>query len=119
MKKFKGTTGEWSIDSQISTRVLCNEGVTHVDVRHYEDKLIEAEANAKLITDAGNTIQKCDLLPSELLKQRDELREALSGLLHIINCSSGVSGYHLNGDLAEWAEFKEVNNADKVLKNTK
>ena len=35
------------------------------------------EANAKLITDAGNTAQKCGLLPSELLEQRDELLNTL------------------------------------------
>ena len=35
-------------------------------------------ADAILIADAGNTAQKCGLLPSELLQQRDELREALN-----------------------------------------
>ena len=35
-------------------------------------------ALCKLFTDAGNTAQKCGLLPSELLRQRDELREALA-----------------------------------------
>ena len=34
-------------------------------------------ADAVLIADAGNTAQKCGLLPSELLRQRDELKEAL------------------------------------------
>ena len=42
-----------------------------------EDKTNDAEANMKLCCDAGNTAQKCGLLPSELLKQRDELKEAL------------------------------------------
>ena len=32
-------------------------------------------ADAVLIADAGNTSQKCGLLPSELLRQRDELIE--------------------------------------------
>ncbi|TDX83976.1 hypothetical protein [Epilithonimonas xixisoli] len=32
---------------------------------------------ANLIIDAGNTIQSCGLLPSQLLKQRDEMREML------------------------------------------
>lgn len=35
----------------------------------------EAEANARLCVDAGNTYQKCGLLPSELLRERDDLRE--------------------------------------------
>ena len=38
----------------------------------------EAYSNAFLCADAGNTAQKCGLLPSELLQQRDELREALA-----------------------------------------
>lgn len=37
----------------------------------------ECVANAELICDAGNTFQKCHLLPSQLLQQRDELMEAL------------------------------------------
>lgn len=40
----------------------------------------EAEDNAELICDAGNTFQKCHLLPSQLLQQRDELMEALMKL---------------------------------------
>jgi len=36
----------------------------------------EVRANVKLIVDAGNTANKCELLPSELLEQRDELLEA-------------------------------------------
>lgn len=35
------------------------------------------EANALFIADAGTTANKCGLLPSELLKQRNELMEAL------------------------------------------
>jgi len=38
-----------------------------------EDKTNEAEANMKLCCDAGNTAQKCGLLPSELLRQRDTI----------------------------------------------
>jgi len=36
------------------------------------------DADAELICDAGNTAQKCGLLPSELLQQRDELKEELA-----------------------------------------
>jgi len=39
---------------------------------------------AKLIVDSYNTAQKCGLLPSELLKQRDELREALERIANPI-----------------------------------
>ena len=40
----------------------------------------EAKSNAKLISDAGTTANKCGLLPSELLEQRNELLEALKEL---------------------------------------
>jgi hypothetical protein len=43
-----------------------------------KDETNEAEANMQLCCDAGNTAQKCGLLPSELLQQRDELKEALA-----------------------------------------
>ena len=36
----------------------------------------EQQCNAKLIADAGTTANKCGLLPSELLDQRNELLEA-------------------------------------------
>ena len=39
----------------------------------YDEELNECRSNADLICDAGNTAQKCGLLPSELLNQRDEL----------------------------------------------
>ena len=43
----------------------------------YEKEKAEIEANMRLYADAGTTANKSGLLPSELLKQRDELREAL------------------------------------------
>lgn len=46
----------------------------------------------------------------------DELIQALRGLLSIVDESDGVAGYHLNGEIAEWDEFSEVAEAEKVLK---
>lgn len=45
----------------------------------------------------------------------DRLREALAGLLAIVDESRGVSGYHLNGAIAEWDEFPEVEAARATL----
>jgi hypothetical protein len=44
-----------------------------------------------------------------------ELVEALEGLLAIVSDSSGVAGYHLNGEIAEWCEFEEVAMAEEAL----
>ena len=43
------------------------------------------------------------------------LVEALEGLLAIVSDSSGVAGYHLNGDIAQWSEFEEVEMAEEAL----
>lgn len=40
---------------------------------------------------------------------------ALDGLLSITQDSTGVAGYHLNGNVAEWDEFPEVDTARDVL----
>ena len=40
---------------------------------------------------------------------------ALDGLLSITQDSTGVAGYHLNGNVAEWDEFPEVDTAREVL----
>lgn len=78
--EFKGTKGKWqyeTIDSGV--------GLFHCIVQKRNGRIVtyvmndypEFIENAKLIADAGNTIQSCGLLPSELLKQRDELRDFL------------------------------------------
>lgn len=45
----------------------------------------------------------------------DKIREALAGMLAIVEESRGVDGYHLNGDTAEWDEFPEVEAARAAL----
>ena len=47
----------------------------------------------------------------ELVQMNQELLAALECLLDIVGDSDGVSGYHLNGDIAEWGEFEELNAA--------
>lgn len=41
--------------------------------------------------------------------------EALEGFANITNDSQGVKGYHLNGDIAEWDEFDEVDAASNTI----
>ena len=43
----------------------------------------QADANAKLIADAGNTIQKCDMYPSELLAAYKETIDVLKRISRI------------------------------------
>ena len=95
MTKFKGTKGEWvkkgvhsisrnecvtitsTVDSIASVHTLF-DGIDNYS------KAIEAESNAQLIVDAGNTINKCDLMPSELLEQRNELLKTLQDFWELI-----------------------------------
>lgn len=66
--------------------------------------LRESEANAKLIADAGTTAQKSGKLPSELLKERDELLEVLK------DCLSIMESLDLN-------DFKEYKKANKIIQS--
>ena len=83
MEKFKGTKGEWSIhDTGNSSRLFINSGYIEVCDAMFNlgegfPTTEQGQENAKLIADAGKTINKCDLFPSELLEQRDELLEVL------------------------------------------
>lgn len=51
----------------------------------------------------------------ELESERAELIEALKGMVYIVQDSSGVYGYHKNGNIAYWDEFNEVDNALTTL----
>lgn len=54
-----------------------------------------------------------------VLSEKDALLrqalEALEGFANITNDSQGVKGYHLNGDIAEWDEFDEVDAASSTI----
>lgn len=54
-----------------------------------------------------------------LLDERNALLEALGNLLAIINDSRGAEGYHLNGDVAMWDEFPEVEAARAAIAKAK
>ena len=58
---------------------------------------------------------KIDLLES----QRDELLAALQGMIDIANHSQGVAGYHLNGEVADWGEFEELQAACDAISKAK
>lgn len=51
----------------------------------------------------------------QLLAAAPDLLKALKGLLGIADDSRGVDGYHLNGAIALWGEFKEVQIAEDAI----
>ena len=68
------TKKHWQIDNA-NPRIVHANGTTICEV--IQSTIInmnEAIANAELIADAGNTANKCVMLPSQILAQRDELR---------------------------------------------
>lgn len=52
---------------------------------------------------------------ARIIAAAPDLLEALVGLISITKDSTGVAGYHLNGDTAEWDEFEEVDAAIKAI----
>jgi hypothetical protein len=90
--KLNITAGEWKIsncsikDAYSKIETVFESSMVDTD-DHVAGILIlnsnkeAVKANAALIADAGTTANLCGLLPSELLKQRDELREALEMLI--------------------------------------
>jgi hypothetical protein len=99
MKDLKTTKGEWwpcckdtrphFIFVGEEDKVVCAMSSNEKDSDNYEPlmaevSMVERIANAALIADAGNTAQLCGLLPSELLKQRDELLEAAKGIAELL-----------------------------------
>ena len=81
MKELGITKGEWRIDTADAIKIKAEDGSNIAILTHLTNLMRrdtnEVERNALLIADSGNTAQKCGLLPSELLQQRDELKEAL------------------------------------------
>jgi hypothetical protein len=92
MDKFNGTKGKCKIGNCGSVVSESSEGLTiggefgKDAVDYYGGNLIcesVSNSNAELIVDAFNTVTECDLMPSELLKQRDELLESLQEIIKI------------------------------------
>ena len=87
MSKLEITRGKWEIspDNNWECAILTGDDAHHIEVFNSDiDGWEQMHGNATLICDAGNTFQSCGLLPSELLKQNKELREALSKALAVI-----------------------------------
>ena len=78
--ELKITKGVWR-NPEGTTFITCGSKQM-IDYAGYKTTEEEDDANAQLIIDAGNTIQSCGLLPSQLLKQRDDMRELLSNILY-------------------------------------
>lgn len=73
MVEFKGTKGilnTMSANQFAVPYIIYHENLT---IFHCYGEEIEAKENANLVIDAFSTIDKCDLFPSQLLEQRNEM----------------------------------------------
>jgi len=119
MKELGITKGEWVWDGDPSNYNPEEEAPWLVAGDRFENIVICGEIkiankkDAELICDAGNTAQKCGLLPSELLRQRDELREALK---EIAECKGAYSMDRLEHATNVIKEAKAI--AEAAIKNT-
>jgi hypothetical protein len=87
MKTLNITKGEYVIFENNPTSVISNN--MEIAVWHYDEDYEKAKTVAKLIKNAGNTANKCNLLPSELLEQRDNLVEICNEIAESL-ISSGL-----------------------------
>jgi hypothetical protein len=117
MKELGITKGEWKVDDEyLRHKIEINNSTIHLyhTVVTFNWTMItynEAKSNALLIADAGNTAQKCGLLPSELLKQRDELKRALVDLMEGVRYMPPLTA--ITGTL-----MKQYSNAEAAIKST-
>ncbi len=90
MEKWNGTKGLFKYESnginEFYILVECKNPLNY-DVPFEEQKI-----NAQLFVDAGNTIQEFGLLPSELLKERNELLEMVA----LLSNSGHLDEYYQN-----------------------
>jgi len=54
-----------------------------------------------------------------LKAENEKLRGLLQRVIDVVYESEGVSGYHLNGDIASWGEFEVFNEIEQALNMTK
>lgn len=92
MERLNITKGEVSVSENKSTvvsnenclvgRFFYGKGVALLEHKQQSDNIVFS--NAKLYVDAHNTYNNCGILPSELLKQKQELVECLFNSTSII-----------------------------------
>lgn len=129
MKNWKGTKGKWKAEFSKGKKRTSLE----VNVYKYPERpdfketiykytldedqcssekcscTIIEKADAELIADAGNTIQECGLLPSELLAENQMLKSALLDLVFAKDFIDNT-GSKLKGDEEFWIVAKELIN---------
>lgn len=102
MSKLNITEGEWEMEGEDYSIAIGRSDLSYQVADVYGKNQEEMTDNATLIADAGNTYQKCQLKPSELLEQRNELLEFIKEAHDSINkVGPFISQLDLIGNLDE------------------
>lgn len=121
MKNWKGTKSPIHEDgvycdtlNGVSNELLNESDQVVVDV--YGSNVDEMNANTALVLDSFHVVQKCDLLPSELLKQRDELLGQLKSVREsriLLEYPEDTKPEHYNEAIAVSRMFVDI---DQLIK---
>lgn len=122
---YKGTKGVWKVGRKSTKnndgRFQCyvDSGViqTNPVCTVFSKTSGEADANCEMIVDAGNTVIKTGLLPSEILKQRDEAVEMLKNVLKLRSLIEYPKDVEEKHSLEALAIFGMLNNIESVIKS--
>ena len=77
-----------------------------------------SDVGARVLVKTKGTVEESQA-NARLIAAAPDLLAALEALMGIVSDSHGVSGYHRNGDIAEWDEFDEINIAIAALAKAK
>ncbi len=114
MKEWKGTKGEWISRIQYSDGGLVSTKECDIVTVHGYGNLTEEKANAVLIADTGNTIQKCGLMPSELLMLVEYYKQK-SKLLEIIDSESPCDPDITEGQIKAYANYQNFLKTNELI----
>lgn len=83
-------------------------------MRENAPNIVSVMSGTDTIVDLPETNNKREY--AKLISKAPEMYEALKKVISIVNDSTGVNGYHTNGNDAEWDEFEEIIEIEALIK---
>jgi hypothetical protein len=112
MKDLGITKGEWIYDDGYEGAFVYAKSETGITT--IAEMASVNSGDEMLIADAGNTAQKCGLLPSELLKQRDDAVDKVETLVGYLSIMAlGKTPPELEAVIKEANEWIEITKAEE------
>lgn len=117
MKRFKGTKGKWRANE---LSVYDEKGFEVAEmpypyrIKENWDKIANHWGEKKGVTCVDVSDEET-IANAQLIATAPELLEALIAMIDIVDSTSGLTGWHMNGDIAYWEEFRDVDIARDVI----